>query len=246
MNYWSRKDELAKKAVSHTKEMSKKYKDEISLSVKNTKVYDRQPNLKTLGDLPKIEVVDLDSVSAIHAYSSENMAVLNFASYKFPGGGFLRGSSAQEEALCQHSDLYNVISEFDQSLYEWNRNNLNKGMYHNRGLYSPNIIFDDKTSCAVITVPAPNKSVMLKYGNFTAEENYQALAERTKLVIDIASENNVKTLVLGAFGCGVFRQDPVEVATLFKQALRGSSFEKVVFAIPKGANYEAFKKVFKV
>lgn len=119
-------------------------------------------------------------------------------------------------------------------------------MYRNRGLYSPNIIFDDKTSCAVITVPAPNKSVMLKYGNATEEENYQALAERTKLVVDIASENNVKTLILGAFGCGVFKQDPIEVATLFKKALRGSYFEKVVFAIPRGVNYKAFKEVFKV
>lgn len=246
MNYWSRKDELAKKAVTHTKEMSKKYKSEIALSIENTKFYDRQPDLETSGDLPKIEIVDLDSVSAIHKYSSENMAVLNFASYKFPGGGFMRGSSAQEEALCQHSYLYNVISDFDKTVYEWNRNNLNKGMYLNRGLYSPDIIFDDKTKCSVITVPAPNKSVMLKYGNFTEEENAKALLHRVKLVIDIAEENNVKTLILGAFGCGVFKQDPFEVATLFKKVLRGSSFEKVVFAIPRGANYNAFKEIFNV
>lgn len=246
MNYWSRKDELAKKAVSHTKEMSKRYKDAISLSIKNTKVYDRQPDLKTLGDLPKIEVVDLDSVSAVHKYSSENIAVLNFASYKFPGGGFIKGSSAQEEALCQHSYLYNVISEFDKTVYEWNRNNLNRGMYLNRGLYSPDIMFDDKTKCSIITVPAPNKSVMLKYEKFTEEENSKALAERIKLVVDIAEENNVKTLILGAFGCGVFKQDPVEVATMFKKALRGSSFERVIFAIPRGANYNAFKEIFNV
>lgn len=246
MNYRSRKDELAKKAVIHTKEMSKKYKSEIALSIENTKFYDGQPILETSGDLPKIEVVDLDSVSAIHRYSSENMAVLNFASYKFPGGGFIRGSSAQEEALCQHSYLYNVISEFDSTVYEWNRNNLNKGMYLNRGLYSPDIIFDDKTKCSVITVPAPNKSVMLKYGNFTEEENAKALLHRIKLVVDIAEENNVKTLILGAFGCGVFKQDPFEVATLFKKVLRGSSFEKVVFAIPRGANYNAFKEIFNV
>lgn len=246
MNYWSRKDELAKKAVTHTKEMSKKYKSEIALSIENTKFYDRQPDLETSGDLPKIEIVDLDSVSAIHKYSSENMAVLNFASYEFPGGGFMRGSSAQEEALCQHSYLYNVISGFDSTVYEWNRNNLNKGMYLNRGLYSPDIMFDDRTKCSVITVPAPNKSVMLKYGNFTEEENAKALLHRVKLVVDIAEENNVKTLILGAFGCGVFKQDPVDVATFFKKALRGSSFEKVVFAIPRGANYNAFKEIFNV
>ena len=118
-------------------------------------------------------------------------------------------------------------------------------MYLNRGLYSPDIMFDDRTKCSVITVPAPNKSVMLKYGNFTEEENAKALLHRVKLVIDIAEENNVKTLILGAFGCGVFKQDPFEVATLFKKILRGSSFEKVVFAIPRGANYNVFKGVFK-
>lgn len=154
--------ELYKRAVEHTKEMSERYKDEIASSIRHTKFYDRQSDLETSGVLPKIEVVDLDSVSAVHAYSSENMAVLNFASYKFPGGGFMRGSLAQEEALCQHSYLYNVISDFDKTIYEWNRNNLNKGMYLNRGLYSPDIMFDDRTKCSVITVPAPNKSVMLK------------------------------------------------------------------------------------
>ena len=245
MNYWARKDELSKRAVEHTKEMSERYKDEIASSIRHTKFYDRQSDLEISGVLPKIEVVDLDSVSAVHAYSSENMAVLNFASYKFPGGGFMKGSSAQEEALCQHSYLYNVISDFDKTIYEWNRNNLNKGMYLNRGLYSPDIMFDDRTKCSVITVPAPNKSVMLKYGNFTEEENAKALLHRVKFVIDIAEENNVKTLILGAFGCGVFKQDPFEVAILFKKVLRGSSFEKVVFAIPRGANYNAFKGVFK-
>ena len=116
----------------------------------------------------------------------------------------------------------------------------------NRGLYSPDVVFDNKTNCSVITVPAPNKSIMFQHNSFTEEENSKALAERIKFVVDIASENNVKTLILGAFGCGVFKQDPIEVATLFKEALRGSCFDKVVFAIPRGANYKAFKEVFKV
>ena len=124
----------------------------------------------------------------------------------------MRGSSAQEEDLCRHSYLYSVISTFDSMFYEWNRNNTN------RGLYSPDVVFDNKTNCSVITVPAPNKSVMFQYSSFTEEENSKALAERIKFVVDIASENNVKTLILGAFGCGVFKQDPIEVATLFKGA----------------------------
>lgn len=246
MDYRSRKGELAKKAVENNKNMQSRYGENIKSSIARTKVYERDFKLERSGDLPSIEVADLDSVSAIHKYSSENMAVLNFASYKFPGGGYMRGSSAQEEDLCRHSYLYSVISTFDSMFYEWNRNNTNRGLYMNRGLYSPDVVFDNKTNCSVITVPAPNKSVMFQYSSFTEEENSKALAERIKFVVDIASENNVKTLILGAFGCGVFKQDPIEVATLFKEALRGSCFDKVVFAIPRGANYKAFKEVFKV
>lgn len=246
MNYYSRKLELSKKAIQHNALMKASYKQEIENSIKATVIYNTDFKLdKEFDSLPEVQVVDIDSVSAVKDYSFGKTAVLNFASYKNPGGQFLGGSSAQEEALCHASYLYNVLKAFDETFYEWNREHKNKALYLNRGLYSPNIMFNDRYMCDVITVPAPNKSVMYKYGGFTAEENSKALEERIKFVYDISASQGVDTLILGAFGCGVFKQDPHEVASLFKKYLNCTCASKIIFAIPRGVNYDAFKGVFK-
>lgn len=63
-----------------------------------------------------------------------------------------------------------------------------------------------------------------------------------------AATNKIETLILGAFGCGIFVQNPTKVAEMMKNSLRQKyPFKKVIFAIPKSKhnkNYEAFKKVF--
>ena len=64
-------------------------------------------------------IVAEDSVEAIMNYSQGKTAVLNFASYKEPGGGFMAGSQAQEESFCHESFLYNVLRQF-QYYYDWN------------------------------------------------------------------------------------------------------------------------------
>lgn len=67
-------------------------------------------------------------------------------------------------------------------------------------------------------------------------------------MLDIAEENDVKTLILGAYGCGVFGQDAKEVAGIFKKFLTTmhTSFDTVVFAVPDGmnGNYREFARVF--
>lgn len=100
----------------------------------------------------------------------------------------------------------------------------------------------------VITCAAPNKSAAQKYQNVSDEENTRVLRLRIKFVLDIAKNNQVNTLILGAYGCGVFGQDPKEVASIFKEYLENSHkcFKKVIFAIPEGrdGNLEFFKSVF--
>ena len=80
------------------------------------------------------------------------------------------------------------------------------------------------------------------------EENTKVLRNRIKFVLDIAKDNNVSTLILGAYGCGVFGQDATEVANIFKECLTTTHkcFDTVVFAVPSGrdGNYEKFVKVF--
>lgn len=106
----------------------------------------------------------------------------------------------------------------------------------------------DRVLCDVITCAAPNRSAAQKYQNVSDEENREVLRSRIKFVLDIAKENEVDLLILGAYGCGVFGQDAREVAKIFKEYLGTTHkcFEKVVFAIPEGRdkNLEAFESIF--
>lgn len=251
-NYWYNKDASRLKAQQHTVQMENKYINDIMYSCQNTITYSEWSLFYAnyFAKDTKIIVDDCDSIEAIRKHSLGKTAVLNFASYKNPGGRFLDGSMAQEECLCHSSFLYNVLSRFED-YYSWNNMNKNKGLYTNRALYSPKILFLDPFNnpffCDVITCAAPNKSIGIKYKTITQQENSTVLLSRIKFVLDIAIDREVDTLILGAFGCGVFKQDPYEVASIFKKYLEMNhykAFDKVVFAIPRGNNYDAFCKVF--
>ena len=239
MNYWKNKDILAKQARKHFTDMEIKYMNRIEQSATETNIYGPgkicNPIVRLL---PTRTIVydNIDSVSAIFKHSYGRTAVLNFASYKNPGGLFLEGSSAQEESLCHESTLYDVLLR-QIPYYEWNRKNLNKGLYTNRALYSPNVIFERNngelsTYCDVITCAAPNITIGKRYGTVSEKENSIALRERIEFVLEVAKLHEVDTLILGAFGCGVFGQNPVEVGSIFGELLsHDSSFIKVVFAV---------------
>ena len=260
--YWNGREKRAEQARKHTKEMQKVYKDKIEESIRDTIIYDTYfVSNKNYSCNTNIIVELSDSISSIIKHvdkCKDKMAVLNFSSYKNPGGMFINGSKAQEECLCHESFLYNVLSQ-KNDFYEWNNQHKNKALYSNRALYSPNILFVKKSNdylfkteamcfCDVITCAAPNKSAAQKYQNVSDEENTKVLRSRIKFVLDIAKDNYVDTLILGAYGCGVFGQDAKEVASIFKEYLNitHKCFKKVVFAIPNGrdGNLEAFKEVF--
>ena len=196
-----------------------------------------------------IEVVDSTTEKAIYNLFGQTPCVLNFASFTRPGGGFIKGSIAQEEALCHVSNLYNVLLGFvDIYNKNYNKPSFNSGLYDNWAIYSPNVYFQiegfDKY-VNVITCAAPNYTVyQTKSDNEVLYD--EVLRSRIKYILDIAYANDQKILILGAFGCGVFGNDPTKVATMFKSQLRNYKFEKVIFAIPNSSNgnYDAFKNVF--
>lgn len=274
-HYFVGKDMRAKMARIHTDNMDKKYSSEISECIRSSIVYSGgNPNVfcrKEIKPIPnnstKIDVIDSGSVEAIFKYKedSDNMAVLNFASYMHPGGMFMKGSKAQEECLCHASFLYNVLSSPALAdFYDWNSSHRNRGMYLDRAICSPSVRFfnygeysdnsdiPETVTCRVITCASPNWSVAMRYGNFTAEENSKALRSRIEFVLHIAANFYCKTIILGAFGCGVFAQDGYEVAKIFKDLLSTKYmdvFEHVVFAIPIGehdTNYSKFKSIFNI
>lgn len=263
--YWTEKEERAKKAAQHVELISRVNKKEILEGIAQTEVYTGSVPVtySSTTHIPHIYVDGLDSVGSMFAHqeSGKKMAVLNFASYKNPGGMYLEGSKAQEECLMHSSDCYSCLKQFDDSFYAYNRQNLNRALYRNRGLYTPNVLFYDRETlteqdiaeanvvCAdVITVAAPNASAAFKYGKVLPQENKNALDSRIRFVLDIAEANQVKILILGAYGAGVFGQDAAVVAEIFKKYLESGkySFEKVYFSVlnvGNGKNYEKMKNV---
>lgn len=261
-NPWNKKEEMKKKAFSHYQKMEREYKEDIECSVNNTQVYDVKTEMLLKADRKcntkpcQIHLKDMTTSQAIFDVRSEDelsrIAVLNFASYKNPGGMFLKGSIAQEEALCHDSTLYNVLKHFDDTYYAWNRKHLNRAMYEHRALYSEDIVFikDDKHYLVdVLTCAAPNYGAASKYQNVTEEENKKILRERIEFLFQVAMTEGVDILILGAWGAGVFKQSPTLVASEFLRAIQKYqySFTDIIFAVPKSKNknYEAFASVLK-
>ena len=267
-HYWNRKEALSKKAVEHTKEMQEQYSEEIRDAIKNSIIWSKDPNgivVKEVNGERQIvntKTIDLDKYKessfkvskrttqeALFNSSEEHIVILNFASYKNPGGRFIDGSSAQEEALCHDSFLYNVLKEL-MDYYNWNREHLNRGLYTDRAIYTPNVRFFDKdgntTVADVITCAAPNRSLMFRYNAFTDEENTKVLESRVEFLRDIAylSSGDAREIILGAWGCGVFRQDPKVVGEKIAKAFAKSPYNLVTFAIPDDTNLKPFISCF--
>lgn len=202
-----------------------------------------------------VEVKACDSCD-IHD-DNERVAVLNFASSKHPGGGFVTGAVAQEESICYRSNLYFDLAEHEQ-FYNENKQNLNKSLYLDGIIYSKNIcVFRDKklSNCEpylvdIITCAAPNASAAKRSG-VSIEKINETMERRIDQVFRVAIKHNVDHLVLGAFGCGVFGNSPEYVAELMHRAIYdkgyGKYFKKITFAMhdSMSANTKAFVKQFK-
>jgi uncharacterized protein (TIGR02452 family) len=182
---------------------------------------------------------------------------LNFASARNPGGGFLTGAKAQEEDLTRCSALYPCLIR-QEAYYTANRA-FHSFHYTHHIIYSPDVPFfrdeslqllDEPFPLSVITAPAPNAGEILRRRPDDGSAIRRTLAERTARVLSIAASQGHRTLVLGAWGCGVFRNDPSEVAATFAAALSAlpGAFDRVVFAVydrrGDGPNLTAFRARF--
>ena len=156
----------------------------------------------------------------------QKIGVLNFASAKNPGGGFLKGAQAQEESLARSSALYKSILKC-RDHYEFHRSH-DSLLYSDRMLYSPDCpVFrkDDGTLLETpyvvdfITSPAPNAGEVWRKQSQDAEKIREVLYERGAKLLSLAIYNGCDALVLGAWGCGVFKNNPATVAQMFADLL---------------------------
>jgi len=200
------------------------------------------PRVATQRTTTRYEVRNETTLQAARRLAESGRAplALNFASAYHPGGGFLGGSRAQEESLARSSGLYACIA--DQPMYAYNQAHRSP-VYSDWLLYSPRVpVFreDDGTllarpyPCAFITAPAVNAKVILARDPSRRGELRGIMERRVDRVLAAAAHHGHATLVLGAWGCGAFGNDPQDIAAAFRDALRGphaERFETVVFAV---------------
>eukprot|EP00768_Dysnectes_brevis_P002709 gnl/Dysnectes_brevis/1997_a2300_1494.p1 GENE.gnl/Dysnectes_brevis/1997_a2300_1494~~gnl/Dysnectes_brevis/1997_a2300_1494.p1 ORF type:complete len:279 (-),score=65.51 gnl/Dysnectes_brevis/1997_a2300_1494:40-876(-) len=194
------------------------------------------------------------TIQAIQAWQprDDTIGVLNFASAKNPGGGFLGGSRAQEESLARSSGLYGAI--VGNSMYGDNKRTFTECIYLDQVIYSPRVPFfrDDEGTllpaplpAGVVTAPAPNCGAARRHLSEPqlSERVRAGLVKRARLSLEAFWRGGHRTIVLGKWGTGVFRCDPRMVAGVFADLLTGEfsgRFERVVFAtMQPDAEFEA-------
>ena len=193
--------------------------------------------------------------------SSSRIAVLDMASRTHPGGGYMSGAGAQEENLCRRSNLWAFLDTpflTRNSLYPIPKRG---------GLYASNVLFirgnepdtgytflPDPLWFDIVVVAAPVRPDTKKGPDGTLvyahEQDSAFMLEKIRTILQICAEHGSRDIVLSALGCGAFRNPPVAVARLFKQALReyAGFFRNVVFAIYEDhnsrgeGNFQPFKR----
>ena len=205
-------------------------------------------------------------------FPDERIAVHNFASATTPGGGVERGSSAQEESLCRCSTLFPVLktNRLYSEYYTFHRDRQD-ARYTDTCIWSPDILIiksdtntpkrlpaEEWCKVDILTCAAPNlRAKPSNYMNpssgeavkITDEELLELHQNRARHMLTVAAAQGDTILVLGAFGCGAFRNPPAVVAQAYKKVLSEFEgyFKRVEFAVycptERPENYKTFSKV---
>lgn len=186
------------------------------------------------------------------------IACLNFASAKNPGGGFLSGSQAQEESLARSSGLYATL-QTQPNFYAYHRRG-SSSLYSDHVIFSPNVpVFRDDDGTLLntpwftsfITAAAVNAGAVRQNEPAHVGHIIPTMEQRTRMVLGVAALHKCDALVLGAWGCGVFQNDPATIATIFKNELAQPRFRQrfrhIEFAVydssPQQATFATFKRI---
>ncbi|MFP3727529.1 TIGR02452 family protein [Priestia filamentosa] len=245
-------------------------KSEVDKSVAGTILYtpkdtsDILLRLKPEGKYQtKIRVTNETTLSAakkLKEAEEEKVLALNFASAKNPGGGFLKGSPAQEESLARASSLYeSLISKGE--MYEYNKK-LKTCLYSDYMIYTPDAVIirnnegdleNKPYSVSFITSPAVNAGVVRGRESVAAQNQiHPVMKKRIEKILVLGIHHGYKKIVLGAFGCGVFKNRPEDVSSYFKEVILKNpkirnQYEEIVFAVldltDKKQTYQTFKKI---
>lgn len=214
-----------------------------------------------VGGFPTVSVVDGTTQDAARSLAAEHGSVvlLNFASARNPGGGFLGGARAQEEEVCRCSGLYSTL--LTQGRYYDENRAERSALYTDHIIYSPEVPFfrisakdpwlEEPFFASVITAPAPNAGAIKQNRSGETSKIPETFERRWRNVLLVAAHYGHRVVLLGAWGCGAFQNDPEVASKTVLPWLRSprfaGCFDRVVFAIPDGGrsgqNLTAFRKV---
>lgn len=187
---------------------------------------------------------------------NKQIGVLNFASAYNPGGGFLNGATAQEESLAYCSNLYHTLQA--NEMYTINKQNRSP-LYSDYMIVSEVTFFKDSrynylenpVTVRVVTTPAVNLGEVKKQKR-NIQEAKGIMKERMRKILEVFAVQGCSTLILGAYGCGVFGNDAEEVVNNWYDLLMcknySNNFKHIIFAVydtkKVGDNYNVFNKKF--
>ncbi|RPK85597.1 hypothetical protein EES45_02375 [Streptomyces sp. ADI97-07] len=237
----------------------------LTAALSGTRLYGPEPVPVAVLDTDRTPVIEVTGESSLQAArrmtgaSAGRVAVLNYASARNPGGGYLNGAQAQEEALCRGSALYVTLLRAPE--YYAHHRAERSAFYTDRVIHSPGVpvfrddrgrLLDTPYTAGFLTSPAPNAGVIRRREPEHAHGIPAALASRAERVLEVAAVRGYRRLVLGAWGCGVFQNDPDEVAGAFRALLADGGrfaghFEQIVFGVldrnPDSAVRAAFTRI---
>ena len=207
----------------------------------------RETALPPCGPSAALEVRGEGTVDAIFRLAGgeaqcPGLGVLNFASAKNPGGGFLNGSVAQEECLAFCSDLY-LTQTTGQAPRYYEINRANRDPVYTDTMLIGDVAFFRKSDfslteypavCPVITAPAVNMGIVMRNRD-SVDRAQEMMKGRMRKILALFAQWGCTDLILGAYGCGVFRNDPEDVARYWQELLEGEGwgrlFRTVTFSI---------------
>ena len=227
-------------------------------------------------DPAKVLVSKKRTYEAAAGYKGQHVAVHNFASASNPGGGVVNGASAQEECLCRCSGLYfnlNTRAMWD-GFYQPHRD-AHDPIHNDDIIYTPGVtVFKTDTAMPelmpesdwydvdVITCAAPNLRNQPSNKYNTGDGNKQTVMKdkdllalhekRLRRILEVALSEGCDTIILGAFGCGAFQNNPEVVAQANRNVIKDylHAFKNIEFAVycsPRDdRNFKIFERVLKV
>lgn len=200
------------------------------------------------GPIPAPQVWLKTATQALDALPDTPVLMLVFGSAHRPGGGVLTGAIAQEEDLSRQTTWHFHAKDCPQ-FYDMTHAN---ALYSDWAVYAPSawqLINAAGAPIAarpvsMIGAAAPNLKQLVVQGQAADHDRIDdVLLHRVRGLLDFAEQEAHTTLLLGAWGCGVFGLDPERVARVFKTALDEGRFSgRTIFSIPDPVLHHLFSK----